>query len=557
MVDEPSPKLGTGPEPGTGAGQRKRLTRTRISGLTGKILTLNILALAILVGGILYFNQFRTGLVQTRLSVLVSEASMIAAALGESAATGPDATAIDIELARPILQRLTVGQHNRGRVFALDGDLQLDSRQLIPSSQVRAKELPPTEGLPGIGPAWLALKTWLIMLVSTEPDYAPYNERYDQDANDYEEVLRAFQGETATAVRITDERTLMLHVAVPIQRFHRVLGAILVSVETTEIEEVVHQERLAILEVFGVALLVSAFLSMFLAGTIARPVRRLAEFAHQVRLGRGRDIKMPDFTRRQDELGDLSRALRDMTRALYRRIDAIDAFAADVTHELKNPLSSLHSAVETLDLSADPAQQQKLLAIIKNDVNRLDRLISDISNASRLDAELLRGEMANVDMAAMLEAITEVYADTMNEKDVSLILNIQDTPLCVFGIEGHLGQVLRNLIDNALSFSPLGGTINIIADCHDKRVRIQIMDEGPGIEDDKLEAIFDRFYTERPETEVFGSHSGLGLNICKQIVSVHTGEIWAENLYAEGDLDRNRTGANFTVSLPIAELNKK
>jgi two-component system, OmpR family, sensor histidine kinase ChvG len=548
---------GATPEPTADGGRRKHRTRTRVSGLTGKILTLNILALAILVGGILYFNQFRTGLVQTRLGVLVSEASMLAAALGESATTGPNATSVDANLARPILQRLTAGQHNRGRIFALDGTLQLDSRQLVPSSQVLARELPPADGLPGIGPTWLALKAWLVMLVSTEPDYAPYNERFDQNAQDYEEVIKAFQGETATAVRVTDDRTLMLQVAVPIQRFHRVLGAILVSVETTEIEEVVRQERLAILEVFGVALLVTAFLSMFLAGTITRPVRRLAEFAHQVRLGRGRDIKMPDFTRRQDELGDLSRALRDMTRALYRRIDAIEAFAADVAHELKNPLSSLHSAVETLDLNADPAQQQKLLAIMKDDVNRLDRLISDISNASRLDAELLRGEMANVDMAAMLEAITEVYADTMQKNDVSLVLDIQDTQLCVFGIEGHLGQVLRNLIDNALSFSPLGGTINIIADCHDNRVRIQIMDQGPGIGDDKLEAIFDRFYTERPDTEAFGAHSGLGLNICKQIVTVHTGEIWAENLYADGDLDRNRTGANFIVSLPAAEPNKK
>jgi two-component system sensor histidine kinase ChvG len=356
----------------------------------------------------------------------------------------------------------------------------------------------------------------------------------------------------ATAVRLTDHNTLMLHVAIPVQRFHRVLGAVLVSVETTEIEEVVRQERLAILEVFGVAVLVTALLSMFLAGTIARPVRRLADFAHQVRLGRGRDIKMPDFTGRQDELGDLSRALRDMTRALYRRIDAIEAFAADVSHELKNPLSSLHSAVETLDLDADPSQQRKLLAIIKDDVNRLDRLISDISNASRLDAELLRSEMAPVDVSAMLATIVDIYQEMTQDQDVTISLKLSEEPLCINGVEGHLGQVIRNLIDNALSFSPAGGTIRIVAEKIDNRVQLEIKDDGPGIGEEKLEAIFDRFYTERPEEEGFGTHSGLGLNICKQIIAVHSGEIWAENLFEPGDLDRNRIGASFHISLPIA-----
>jgi two-component system sensor histidine kinase ChvG len=532
--------------------QRRNRSRGRVSGLTGKILTLNILALAILVGGILYFNQFRASLVQTRLSVLVTEAEMVAATLGESATSGTDTRSVDVEQAEAILQRLTVGQRNRGRLFDLDGEIVLDSRMMVPNSQVLEHPLPPQDDMPGIGPTWANLKVWLIKTISTEPDFPPYYERQVQKASDYAEVLAALQGDMATAVRLTDQGTLMLHVAIPVQRFHRVLGAVLVSVETTEIEEVVRQERLAILEVFGVALLVSALLSMFLAGTIARPVRRLADFAHQVRLGRGRDIKMPDFTGRQDELGDLSRALRDMTRALYRRIDAIEAFAADVSHELKNPLSSLHSAVETLDLDADPSQQRKLLTIIKDDVTRLDRLISDISNASRLDAELLRSEMAPVDLVAMLVTIIEIYQETTEGDDVSISLELSDEPLSIIGIEGHLGQVIRNLIDNALSFSPKGGSIHIVARKADNRVRIEIRDEGPGIGEEKLEAIFDRFYTERPETEGFGTHSGLGLNICKQIINVHSGEIWAENLFEAGDLDRNRIGASFVISLPSA-----
>ena len=547
--DADSDKLSAVNEP------HKYQIRRRVAGLTGKILALNIIALAILVGGILYFNQFRTGLVQNRLGVLISEAQMVAAALGETATGGADTVSVNKDLARPILQRLTTNNENRGRLFALDGKLLLDSRQLIPTSQVVTKPLPPQGQLPGIGPNWTNLKAWLIETISSEPNYPPYTERFDQSAADYDEVLMAFQGETATAVRKTKDATLMLHVAIPIQRFHLVLGAILISVETTEIEEVVRQERLAILEVFGVALMVTAFLSLFLAGTIARPVRRLAEFAHQVRLGRGRDIKMPDFMGRQDELGDLSRALRDMTQALYRRIDAIEAFAADVAHELKNPLTSLHSAIETLDMNEDPVQQRKLLAIIKDDITRLDRLISDISNASRLDAELLRSEMAPVDVGTMLKTITEIYEETATD-DVSIALDIEDERLTIIGIEGHLGQVIRNLIDNALSFSPLGGTIHIVADRLDSRVRIQIMDAGPGIEDDKLEAIFDRFYTERPDAEAFGTHSGLGLNICKQIVAAHNGEIWAENLVEADDLDRNRIGANFVISLPAGSASK-
>ncbi len=532
--------------------QRRNRRRGRVSGLTGKILTLNILALAILVSGILYFNQFRSSLVQTRLSVLITEAQMVAAALGESATGGADTRSVDVEQARSILQRLTVGQRNRGRLFDLNGDILLDSRRMLPKSQVLTHPLPPPDEMPGIGPTWTNLKAWLITTISTEPDYPPYQESVAQHASDYVEVLTALQGDMATAVRVTDHNTLMLHVAIPVQRFHRVLGAVLVSVETTEIEEVVRQERLAILEVFGVALLVTALLSMFLAGTIARPVRRLADFAHQVRLGRGRDIKMPDFIGRQDELGDLSRALRDMTRALYRRIDAIEAFAADVSHELKNPLSSLHSAVETLDLDADPSQQRKLLTIIKDDVNRLDRLISDISNASRLDAELLRSEMAPVDVSAMLATIIDIYQEMTQDQDVTISLELSEEPLSINGIEGHLGQVIRNLIDNALSFSPAGGTIQIVAEKIDNRVQLEIRDDGPGIGEEKLEAIFDRFYTERPEEEGFGTHSGLGLNICKQIIAVHSGEIWAENLFEPGDLDRNRIGASFHISLPIA-----
>ena len=527
-----------------------RLRRRAFSGLTGRILALNILALAMLVGGILYVNQFRTGLVQTRLSVLVSEAEMVAAALGESATGGADAISVDVDRARPILQRLISGEGNRARLFSIDGSLMLDSRNIIPNSQVRETPLKPPEDSPGIRPLWDRIKGWFIRLVSSLPDYPAYMERVDQQAEDYPEVTQAFLGEIAVAVRQTDDETLMLHAAIPVQRLHRVLGAVLVSAETTEIEEVVRQERLAILEVFGIALIVTALLSLLLAGTIARPVRRLADFAHQVRQGRGREVKMPDFTTRQDELGDLSRALKEMTRALYRRIDAIEAFAADVSHELKNPISSMHSAIETLDLDGDPEQQRKLLDILKSDIGRLDRLISDISNASRLDAELLRGDMTPFDLGEMLETITEVYEETALPEDMTISLIIPDEEMNIAGIDSHIAQVIRNLLDNAISFNTSGGTITIQAQATDTRIQLTVDDQGPGVDEDKLESIFDRFYSERPEAEDFGNHSGLGLNICKQIIAIHSGEIWAENIYAEGDQDQDALGARFVVSLP-------
>ncbi len=344
----------------------------------------------------------------------------------------------------------------------------------------------------------------------------------------------------------------MLTVAIPVKRFHRVLGVLLVSVETTEIEEVVRQERLAILEVFGVALVMTAFLSLVLAGTIARPVRRLADFAYQVRQGRGREVKMPDFTNRRDEWGELSRALRDMTAALYMRIDAIEAFAADVAHELKNPLTSLHSAIETLEQTQQDDQRALLLRIIKDDVLRLDRLISDISNASRLDAELLRSEMEIVDVHNMLETIVSVYGSIDAEDSPTIVLNSENQPLAVTGIKEHLAQVIRNLIDNARSFNPPGEVVQLRTSKHHDKVVIEVEDRGPGISDDKLEVIFDRFYTERPEGDQNDSHSGLGLNICQQIIAVHGGEIWAENIYTDVDGERTCTGARFTISLPSA-----
>jgi two-component system, OmpR family, sensor histidine kinase ChvG len=306
--------------------------------------------------------------------------------------------------------------------------------------------------------------------------------------------------------------------------------------------------RLELLRIFSAALLVTVLLSFYLAGTIVRPIRRLAGAAERAR-GRRARVEIPDFTRRGDEIGDLSGSLREMTDALWQRMSAIESFAADVAHEIKNPLSSLRSAVETAVRIEDPANQRRLMAIILDDVERLDRLITDISDASRLDAELGRLEVEPIDIAAMLEALAGLHESTRTEGAPHLVLEPSDRnrPLIVPGIETRLSQVFRNLIANAVSFSPPLGEIRLTARHDGRAVLITVEDQGPGIPDEKLTAIFDRFYTERPLGEKFGTHSGLGLSISKQIVEAHRGMIWAEN---RKDARGACIGARFCIRLP-------
>ncbi|MGE0667718.1 MAG: stimulus-sensing domain-containing protein [Sphingomonadales bacterium] len=540
--------------------------RLPFSGLTGRILLLNVIGLAVLVGGVLYVNQYRTGLIETRLTALRSQAEMLAGALAETVDSETETGALEMERAASLLRRLSADRADRVRLFETDGTLALDTRKLNPSTQVVTIPLPPPgqrEQVSMLQALWEKFRAFSIRAMSSDPNYPLYEERYDQTAADYPEVLKALTGAPEEAVRIRKDRSLVLTVAVPIEHFRHVLGALLVSVETTEIEEVVRQERLAILEIFLVALSVTMLLSILLAGTIARPVQRLAAFAHTVRQGRGREAIVPDFSNRRDEVGDLARALRDMTAALYRRIDTIEGFAADVAHEVKNPLTSLRSAVETMERTQNPDHKAKLMTIIKHDIDRLNRLISDISNASRLDAELLRADMQEIDVPSMMREIISVYA-TLDEKGnppsgrrPRIVLDVEGYNLVVYGIESHLGQVMRNLIDNAISFSPPGGVITIAVRRTRDTLLITVEDEGPGIPDERLDEIFERFYSERPEEEGFGSHSGLGLNISRQIVAVHDGSIWAENRYgSEGEVGPP-LGARFIITLPAVGIQQK
>jgi two-component system, OmpR family, sensor histidine kinase ChvG len=346
-------------------------------------------------------------------------------------------------------------------------------------------------------------------------------------------------------------------VAVPIQRFRTVRGALLLSTQGGDIDQTVEAERLAILKVFLVAAGIMSLLSVLLAGTIAGPVRRLADGADRVRRRvRGR-VEIPDFTGRRDEIGHLSGNLREMTDALYSRIEAIESFAADVAHELKNPLTSLRSAVETLPLAKSDTSRSRLLAVIQDDVRRLDRLISDISDASRLDAELQRQEAAPVDLSKLLSAVVSVANEVKRDDGVTVSLTFEGSPR-VFMVQGHdsrLSQVINNLIDNARSFSPANGTVRVTCRRAGGTVVITVDDDGPGIRPDAIDKIFERFYTDRPQQN-FGKNSGLGLSISKQIVDAHGGRLTALNRIAPAQDDSDPSadpkilGARFTVQLP-------
>ncbi len=520
--------------------------RWGFSKLTARVLAINLLALMILVGGLLYLGRYEERLIQAEMESLRTEALIFAGALAEGAIVGDPDIGLDLdpERGRQMVRRLYETTDTRTRLFTTDGTLLADSRLLIGGGIIEIELLRPADDSVWLRDAFDAVYGWITQLVPERKGWPPYTERAQQRAADYPLVLRALSGNIGQQVWSDPDGGKILGVAVPVQRLRAVKGAILVTRDTIKMEKAIQSVREDILKVWGVALLVTVALSLYLAGTITRPIRRLAAAAEGVRRGHGRQQLIPDFSRRRDEIGELSASLRDMTSALWTRMDAIERFAADVAHEIKNPLTSLRSAVETVSRIKDPEQQRRLMAIILEDVQRLDRLITDISDASRLDAELSRAEAEEVDVAALLKMLVDLYDTTLEEDGPVIRLTLPPfNTLQVTGMEDRLVQVFRNLIGNAISFSPPGGVIAIRARREGGYVIVEVEDEGPGIPATKLAAIFDRFYTERPAGEKFGTHSGLGLSISKQIVDAHNGTISAANR-------DDRTGARFTVRIP-------
>ncbi|MSO88698.1 MAG: HAMP domain-containing protein [Rhodospirillaceae bacterium] len=528
--------------------------RRRVSPLTLRLLALNGLALAILVGGLLYLDEYRGRLIEAEIESLNTQARMIAGAIGEGAVAAGDADRerLSAETARQILRRLTEPGGARVRMFAPTGEMIGDSRVLAgPGGEIRVEPLPPPNAAQGgtaaaISHIYDTVLTWLPRLSNLEP----YFESPSQSARDYVEVGQALAGETASSVRDAGNGEIALLTAVPVQRYRQVLGALMLTSTGAGIDRSLRAVRLDILKIFAVVFGVTTLLSVYLAGTIARPIRRLAQAADQVRRAHGRQPVIPDFSRRGDEIGDLSVALRDMTATLWARLDAIESFAADVAHEIKNPLTSLKSAVETMVRVKDPEQQKKLTGILMEDLARIDRLITDIADASRLDAEMSRAESGAVDMGHLLSTLADIHKATRGEDGPTLDLSIAPGHrLIVQGVEDRLAQVFRNIIANAVSFSPPGGRIGLSAARRGTMVEVLIDDEGPGIAEGKNDAIFRRFYSERPRGEKFGTHSGLGLSISKQIVEGHGGTIAADNRRGAGG---RALGARFVVRLPGA-----
>jgi two-component system sensor histidine kinase ChvG len=548
-----------------------RPPRRAVSPLTLRILAVNVLALALLMGGLLYLGRYQDRLIEAELDALETEARIFASALGESAVQRAAADAegshesyeLSPELARQMLRRLVETTATRTRLYDEDGHMLSDSRVLTGSpGTIEIQELPPPPTGDSVTRAVGGLVNRLLDIMPSREKLPVYRERPGQPATQMPDLARALAGETsASAWRLEgvgEGSDLVLTVAVPVQRYKEVLGAVLLSRGGGFIDTAIRSVRFDILRVSVVALLVTVLLSLYLAGTIARPIRRLAVAADRLRASHGRHAEIPDLTARGDEIGELSGVLRDMTAALWQRMDAIERFAADVAHEIKNPLTSLRSAVETVNRIDDPTRRARLMAIIADDVQRLDRLISDISNASRLDAELSRAEPEPVDIGAMLLMLADIHDNTLaaesagGEESAAPPRLLVELPisgnLTVPGLEGRLTQVFQNLIANALSFSPPGGLVRLAARREGNAVLVTISDEGPGIPEGKEEAIFDRFYTERPAGEKFGTHSGLGLSISKQIVEAHGGTIAAAN--RKGGGPDGVTGALFTVRLP-------
>ncbi|HHZ09809.1 MAG TPA: HAMP domain-containing protein, partial [Rhizobiales bacterium] len=382
-----------------------------------------------------------------------------------------------------------------------------------------------------------------------------YKEQPGGNGSAFPEVMNALTGSPGAVVRISEQGEQIVSVAVPIQRFRAVLGVLMLNTQGGDIDKIVAAERKAILRVFGVAALVNVLLSMMLASTIANPLRRLAAAAVRVRRGVKNREEIPDFSERQDEIGNLSVAIRDMTNALYARIEAIESFAADVSHELKNPLTSLRSAVETLPLARNETSRNRLMEIIQHDVRRLDRLITDISDASRLDAELAREDARRVDLKKLVGDLVDVSREVgARKKAVEIEFRAARLPsgakgYFVLGHDLRLGQVITNLIENARSFVPEGhGRIVISLSRAGRHNVLTVEDNGPGIRAENIERIFERFYTDRPAGEAFGQNSGLGLSISRQIVEAHGGTLTAENIAGAkpGDI----RGARFVVTLP-------
>ncbi|MFG5384079.1 sensor N-terminal transmembrane domain-containing protein [Yoonia sp. R2-816] len=532
---------------------RRGLLSLRSSPIARKIITFNLIALILLIAGVLYLNPSRDNLAYQRAKGLVNEAQLIANVFE---AQLPSVAPINLIAADGIDPAAALaGLNLRGGVevslFTPDATLVASATGSLGANEIA--ELVQTTGgtflIDFLGGTW----NRVVSLFWIDPDLRTAEEQLFELAQN--NVIESIQ--SGTLLDATDiGGVISFIVTTPILRDDNIVGVIAVTTAAGEVDSLVRREREQVLRLFLVGIMVSVGLSLVLASTIANPLADLAaaaESSHEKNARRMSPVKVriPDLTARPDEIGRLSGALRGMVSALYERIEGNEQFAADVAHEIKNPLASLRSAVGTMRVAKRADQRERLLEVIEHDVKRLDRLVSDISNASRLDSELVKEEEETFDLLNMLGNIIEFLSTDATQRGIDFIADMPEEPIHVQGLEGRLAQVFVNLITNAVSFCDTGDAIRVWARRRQNRVLVVVEDTGPGIPDEALTKIFQRFYSERPEGQ-FGNNSGLGLAISKQIVEAHGGVIWAENIRpTDSDPTSEPLGARFVVGLPV------
>ncbi len=565
--------------------RRRRRTQLTFSRLTLTIVVANLIGLVILLLGSFALTQYRDGLIEAKLEGVRAQAQIIADVLGQVAiddsvclpvqsedlgrAGEPSpvcALRLSSEDVKEVFNRVWDSFEGRVRIYnapqeALDDGVADASSLLIEDVVLREDKILP-EPLPPLGAptSASALKQRYDAFTLWLSDIIPGGFRREAAQRTIEQELNAALASSpfaeergAASVRVNENGELVASVSVPIRRVQAIYGV--VTAEIGGIDDLVRRARWSILPFFGLGCAAAILSSLLLTTAIAQPIRQLALAADKVREGiaaAGR-ARIPDFSTRRDEIGELSASLKSMTQAIYNRIDAIESFAADVSHELKNPLTSIRSATETLEIAKTPEAQEKLMGVIKQDVERMDRLITDISNASRLDAELAREAREAVDLRKLVSDIVDMYHATQKGGEPTVSYDPSGAPAYIFGNPSALGQIFRNLIDNARSFSPEGGEVRVALEYIPDAFRVVVDDDGPGVPPDTLEKVFSRFYTKRPAGAAFGNNSGLGLAISRQIANSHGGRIWAENRSDSGSPDDETiAGARFIVEIPAA-----
>jgi len=518
----------------------------RRSALTRKIVTFNLIALNVLVAGVLYLNASRDNLAQQRAKSLTVETQLIASVIEAETRNGAD---LDTATAEDVLGLLPLTSGVTAHIFDASGKLLASGRGVQDNNSGTPVDQPRTLITDALGALWQSVSS---LMPKSEQAAAPIS----VTEKIRELVAPAIAGQMSIDNQVDSEGRTIFTASAPIDPKGRIIGVVALSSAAGEIDQLAKIERERVLQLFLIGTVISVLLSLVLASTISNPLSDLAQAAEA---GKDKDagaqnasrVRIPDLSHRPDEIGRLSKALRGMVTALYDRIDANEQFAADVAHEIKNPLASLRSAVGTLRLAKRDDQREKLLDVIDHDVRRLDRLVSDISNASRLDSELVKETQASFDLLKLVRNLTEYFGDEAQAKGIEFITDLPNDPVYIHGLEPRLAQVFVNLISNAISFCEDGDAIRVWIRTRANRVLVVVEDTGPGIPEAALTKVFKRFYSERP-VEQFGNNSGLGLAISKQIVEAHDGVIWAENIRPTlADPNSDPLGARFVVGLPV------